>query len=181
MERRIFQNPPPNVDESWTQGAMLGGMIGYGRRELADSYFMAGETLIVAVLEDKEEARSVINPILFLYRQSIELYLKCIVKVSTRTHSLSALLEGFITHVSATYNEAVPRWITEPVSEFAKFDPVSDVFRYADGANEILQSQGEFWIDLRSLRVCMRQLRIGLTRVIVAEETGRIPPPLVGV
>lgn len=34
----IFQEPPENVDETWTHGAMIGGMCGYSDHDLAGSY-----------------------------------------------------------------------------------------------------------------------------------------------
>ncbi len=119
-------------------------MIGYDQQDLADSYFLAGDTLIAAVLDERETGRSAINPVLYVYRHGIELYLKCIVQPLERTHSLGALLEAFCRHIRMTYKESVPAWITKPVSESATFDPTSDVFRYEHSSSQNLQNQGEF-------------------------------------
>src|SRR5437762_800517 len=49
--------PRPNVDETWTHGAMLGGMIGYGDEDLDESYFLAGDTLLAAIAAGDADGR----------------------------------------------------------------------------------------------------------------------------
>lgn len=162
MSGSIFREPPPDVDETWTHGAMLGGICGYADEDLANSYFLAGDALIRAVLDGDTGRHDLINPVLYVYRHGIELYLKCIVRPDERNHNLGSLLEGFCRHIRQRYNEPVPSWITKPIAEFSTYDPRSDVFRYEtnrDGRNHSQLAGGEICIDLPSVQRSMRKLR----------------------
>lgn len=68
MDRHIFQDPPHNVDETWTHGAMLGGMCGYGDEALAESYFLAGDALIATVIRGDATGHDLVNPVMYVYR-----------------------------------------------------------------------------------------------------------------
>jgi len=173
----IFGEPPDGVDETWTRGAMLGGMMGYEPLEIADSYFRAGEILVETVLDRRRcgtefvEARDVIHPIMFTYRHGLELYLKAILRTAPKTHNLGSLLEGFCRHVRERYLESVPSWFTKPVSEFITYDPTSVTFRY-ESTNSQLARDGEFWVDLATLQVTMERLRLVLRRVFRSDQWG---------
>lgn len=181
MHRHIFQDPPHDVDETWTHGAMLGGMCGYGDDDLAESYFLAGDALIATVISGDASGHDLVNPVMYSYRHGIELYLKCIVQPDEKNHSLSSLLERFCRHIRTRYGESVPSVITKPIAELARYDRRSDVFRYEtnrDGrTHEPLQGEGEFWIDLRSVKASMAVLRRSFRRVLWADRAGEIPPP----
>lgn len=72
------------------------------------------------------------NPILYLYRHTIELYLKGIVRPSKPTHNLLTLRDSLIDYVKTTYGcDISGSWIAETISEFANIDPSSTRFRYA--------------------------------------------------
>lgn len=181
MTESIFREPPPDADETWTHGAMLGGMCGYGEQDLAASYFLAGDTLIGAVLEHREgRGQDLIAPVMYLYRHGIELYLKCIVKPAERDHNLGALLEGFCRHVRRRYGEQVPSWITKPVSEFIRYDPASLIFRYEATHGRGILDGGEVWVDFPSLKKRMTRLHKAFRRVLTADVTGEIPRAGVG-
>lgn len=172
----IFVEPPEDVDETFTHGAMIGGMVGYDDESLAISYFLAGEALIDRVLSDAAGSQELICPILYLYRHGIELYLKVIVKPTKRNHSLGSLFDAFCKHVSSTYKERVPVWLTKPVTQLAEFDPGSDLFRYGQSRppsrTQRLINEGEFWIDLRTLRRVMTKVEFAFRRVHVADKYG---------
>jgi hypothetical protein len=172
----IFQEPPADLDETWTNGALLRGMCRYGDQDLAESYFRAGSALITAVLENKEPAYDLINPVMYVYRHGLELYLKCIVRPSELNHNVASLLEAFCQHIRDRYGETVPPWITKPISEFAKYDPGSDVFRYEKTRVSRLHNEGEFWIDLVSLRRKLEKIRVAFSRVLRADEASKIRP-----
>jgi len=177
---KIFQEPPPNLDETWTHGAVLGGMCGFSDQNIADSYFLAGDTLVAALLSGNERGQDLVNPIMFLYRHGIELYLKVIVQPVDRNHSLGSLLEGFCKHVREQYQQKVPVWLTRPITELATFDPGSDLFRYEKTFppkySQRIQNGGEFWIDLKAISETMKHIRKAFRRVIIADATGEIPP-----
>lgn len=173
----IFEDPPEDINETWTHGAILGGMIWFDDDSLARSYFLAGETLVDNVLsEGGERGQDLISPILYVYRHGIELYLKVITQPKKKNHSLGSLLEAFCNHIRSKYNENVPKWITIPVSRLAKYDPESDLFRYGqtmkiDRTKKII-SEGEYWIDLSKLKQTMKRIEHSFIRVIVADTEG---------
>jgi hypothetical protein len=172
----IFVEPPENVDETFTHGAMLGGMAGYDDESLASSYFLAGEALIDHVLSYGEQGQELICPILYLYRHAIELYLKVILQPTDRDHSLGSLFDAFCKHVSSTYKERVPVWVTKPVTQLAEYDPGSDLFRYGQtrppSRTQRLINEGELWVDLRSLKRIMAKVEFVFRRVHVADQIG---------
>ena len=167
----IFQDPPPNVDETWTQGGMFGGMCGYDQQALAESYFRAADTLIAAIeaQDDGLEGRDVINPVLDAYRHGIELYLTIIVQPESRSHDLEALLVAFLGHVQIRHGQAVPSWFSDRIREFVRYDPDGDVFRYEHAKSRTLQSEGEFWVDLPSVKATMGRLHEVFGRLMVTD------------
>lgn len=171
----IFREPPEDIDETWTHGALLGGMVGYDDEALARSYFTAGSLLVDHVLSTGERGQALICPILYVYRHGVELYLKVIVPPDDFTHSLGGLLSAFCQHVHSRYNEKVPPWVTRPVTQLAQIDPGSDLFRYGktrSSASKRMADQGEFWVDLRTLKRTVLQLEYAFLRVLVADAHG---------
>ena len=172
----IFSEPPEDLDETWTHGALMGGMAGYSDETLAPAYFSAGAALIDHVLQSEERGQDFVCPILYLYRHGIELYLKVIVQPSVRNHSLGSLLEGFCRHIRERYKEDVPAWVTRPITELAEFDPGSDLFRYGrtnpPSRSQRLTNEGEFWVDLKTLKRTMTLIEFAVRRTLAAGECG---------
>lgn len=92
-----------------------------------------------------------------------------------KTHDLGLLLEGFCRHVRERYQENAPAWFTKPISEFITYDPNSVTFRY-ESTNSQLQRDGEFWVDLETLRITMERLRLALRRVYRSDQWGERAP-----
>jgi hypothetical protein len=185
---KIFQEPPDDVDETWTHGAMLGGMAGYTELELANSYFLAANELVEVILSRRFDGCDLINPIMYSYRHSIELYLKCATQPRRRNHDLGSLLAEFCQHVVQRYGQPVPEWFTTPIAELAKYDERSDVFRYEEslsGTCRVIVRDGEFWVDLPWVKERLQHIRTGFMKVILADreggqvrETFTVPPPV---
>lgn len=73
------------------------------------------------------------NPILFLYRHAIELYLKGIVRSRRPTHNLLKLRDALISFIKDNYGvDITDGWVTQTISEFADIDPSSTRLRYAN-------------------------------------------------
>ena len=172
----IFTEPPEDVDESWTHGAMLGGMRGYDNESLARSYFSVGSVLIEHAVNIEGESQELICPILFNYRHGIELYLKVILQPKKLNHSLGSLLEQFCQHVRIGYAESVPGWLTRPITQLAEFDPGSDLFRYETTrkpeVRKTFQNGGEYWVDLKTLSRTMSEIEYAFLRVLIADSQG---------
>jgi hypothetical protein len=124
---------------------------------------------------EQVEARDVIQPIMFVYRHGLELYMKCIIPTAAKTHNLGSLLESFCKHARDRYHENPPPWFTKPISEFITYDPTSVTFRY-ESTNPQLERDGEFWVDLATLAQTMERLRLVLRRVYRSDHFGEIAP-----
>ena len=176
MPNRIFQEPPEDIDGTWTHGALLGGMVGYDDESLARSYFLAGRVLAEHVLSTGDRGQELICPILYVCRHGIELYLKVILHPAKVNYSLGSLLDALCRHVRDRYDEKVPEWVTCPITELAQFDPGSDLFRYGqtrppDSTHRLIQG-GEHWVDLRVVKRTMLELEYAFMRVLVADTHG---------
>lgn len=172
----IFEEPPDAVDETWTHGAMLGGMAGYDDESLTHSYFAAADLVIEQALISGIRGQDIVCPALYLYRHAIELQLKILMRPKKLNHDLTALLNEFATHVQIKYNELLPEWMEKPLRQLAEFDPSSDLFRYGKTrrpeVSRALVNGGEFWIDLRRLKKTMSSVENAFYRVSVAEAEG---------
>jgi hypothetical protein len=170
---RIFQQElPEGLDENWTHGALLGGVVEFSNRDLANFYFNAGDTLIARVSERKQDGMDVVHPALFLYRHGIELFLKAIVRPINLNHNLGPLLTQFAQYVLDRYQANLPRWFHETVSELAKYDPKADAFRYAEPRSTRLRDEGEVWVDLGLVQRRMSLVRWVFERTLTAEDFG---------
>ncbi len=144
----IFQDIPDEIDETWQHGAIIGGMASRDRRQVARSYKMAADELIALALT-KHEPHELDFPILFLYRHTIELYLKAALANPPAHHDigeLSRLLE-------AEAGEHLPDWMRHRLRDFHEIDGRSSIFRYADPG-----PPGELWIDFHQLQAVIDKL-----------------------
>ena len=110
----------------------------------AEGYKVAADIIIDNFLENKEYRDMLIFPIVFLYRQSIELYLKYIIKqgalllrdstISIPTHhDLNRLwldTQGILKKIMPEITRSEYSKIYGYIREFAKNDPKSMSFRY---------------------------------------------------
>lgn len=169
LTNKIFEEVPDAIAESWTHGALVGGMAhgAYSQLAIADSYVRAGDILVESVSAGGD-GYELAYPVLFTYRHAIELYLKVVLRPDRRDHPLDGLLTDFRSYVQTAFQEEVPAWFSTWVLEFNTFDPRSTLFRYEDAgaASRRLEAEGEFWIDLRALQKKMEHLRHGFHTVI---------------
>lgn len=70
----IFQELPEDLDETWRHGSLVGGICdgAFDTFALADSYKLAGDTLVDAV-PSSAEAYELVFPIIYNYRHATEL------------------------------------------------------------------------------------------------------------
>ena len=166
--KKIFQDMPNNLDETWRNGAILGGMTegAYNRLELANSYKFAGDILIEKALSDAEPYE-LIYPILFNYRHAVELYLKTVIK-STKNHNIQSLVSELTKYTRTRYSLELPQWFKDRILDFDEFDPRATAFRYDDIGIKSKTSGdiGEFWVDLPTLRKIMNTLQSIFQRLI---------------
>lgn len=128
-----------NFDDIFIAGGILGGAR---KLDLADSYKNSGD-LLVDNLEKGHNNWTNFFPIIYLYRHSIELYFKAIIKEENITHDLPTLLREF----NKLLEVKPPQWFENMVKSFNEFDPGSTSFRYGD-----LEWNEEIVIDLKHIK-----------------------------
>jgi hypothetical protein len=144
----LFQEPPDDLDNTWRHGDLLSvGVV--DEFELADSYKLAGDTLVDAALSTRE-AYELLYPILYNYRHATELYLKSACGPTDKGHNLRPLLPQLREHVQREHATSIPNWFESAVIAFCEADPKSTAFRYGTSARapESVGLGGELWIDL---------------------------------
>jgi hypothetical protein len=141
----VFQELPINIDETYKNGVLFGGFTPRDSLYFADSYKLAGDTLIQSALESGTPYEYT-YPILYNYRHAIEVYLKVVVRPVKLNHNLKELVEQF----KQKYNKKLSEWAQNLLDQFHDIDEKSTTFRYG----ERLPNE-EYWIDLHHLRTVM--------------------------
>lgn len=157
--KRIFQEPPEDLDEYWTNGVLVGGVVSEpDRLEVARAYVPAAGALIPTSVESKE-AWGYSYPIFYLYRHSLELYLKALVRPEKLAHDLLSLVQSAAGVAAWQLNRPLSDDDLADTLEFAKIAPDEQGFRYTTkrtGETTILP--GEYWVPLENLRQRMEHL-----------------------
>lgn len=144
----IFQEIPDEIDETWQHGAIIGGMAFRDRRQVARSYKLAADELVALALT-KHEPHELDSPILFLYRHTVELYLKAALTTPPEHHDLSELIHL----LESEGGGQLPDWLRKRLWDFHEIDLQSSIFRYADPG-----PPGELWIDFHQLQTVTDKL-----------------------
>ena len=170
--RQIFQEPSFE-DEGDSTVAWLGGMGQgvYTFWDLAQAFKIAGDVLVERVLAGDFEAYQIVYPVLYNYRHCLELYLKFFVFAEVgKKHELDLLLDGFEEYIRTHHGIEVPEVYRELVLEFNDFDKKSFNFRYPELVkSESTGAEGEFSVDLVSLRKKMDAFQVSFHRIVDAD------------
>jgi len=183
MTRPLFEEPTAELgrEDPWSGslGFMIGGMALPTRTELAEQYFIAANILVERIIKCDIEDYKLVNPVLFLYRHSIELMLKGVMRSKSEHHKLDNLADYFVRFIKDNANVAVPRWITARLKEIAKIDPNSTTFRYAEtwckDKKLNVSTDGEIYVDLFHLKESMAVLYTSLAGVIDKISPKKLP------
>lgn len=144
----VFQDVPDEIDETWQHGTLIGGMAMRDLPHVAKAYKAAADELLALALS-KYEPHELDYPIMFLYRHSLELYLKALLHTPPGNHDLLALV-GLL---EKQFGSNVAPWIANRIRDFHAIDQMSAMFRYADGP-----SSSELWVDFHQLKHVMDKL-----------------------
>jgi hypothetical protein len=153
IERPLFEELPDDIDETWQHVAILGGMAGRPKKHVsflaaARSYRWAAELVVTAAVRDGE-LWDTINPALFLYRHTIELYLKAL--MPGKGHDLGVLVDKLPGKVAD-----VPRAVLERLREFASVDNGSGTaWRYPDSDSPAHEHGEERMLDVPKMQRAM--------------------------
>lgn len=176
MHRPIFEEPSTEIGraDEWSGpfGFLVGGMATRSLSQLGQQYFDAAENLVELVKRKDVADYAIANPILYLYRHSIELLIKAVLPDNGRgaRHDLLALSERFEAFIRDEFESKVPDWIVARINELARHDPDSTTFRYNQNAD--FAGAGEHYVGLVHLQTSMRVLNTALVGVVAAVACG---------
>lgn len=139
----IFQEVPDEINEDWRHGVLVGGIVSRDLPQVARTYKLATDELVKQALASYEP-HELDYPILFLYRHTVELYLKAALTKPPEHHDLSRLIQL----LEAECGNKLAGWIKDRLWDFHKMDHMSAIFRYADPPPD-----GELWIDFHRLQL----------------------------
>jgi len=128
--------------------------------QVARSYKAAADELVKQALS-QFEPHEIDYPIIFLYRHSIELYLKTMLKTKPGHHVIAELIGLLEQQVGSKLDG----WVKDRLRDFHRIDKQSDVFRYAGSP-----SYTELWVDLHQLKAVMDRL-VGAFESHIASES----------
>jgi hypothetical protein len=158
LRNSIFQEVTEEITENWNGGVLVGGMaLWSGEEPIARAYKQAGDVLVKEALEN-DLAHEFTYPILFVYRHTIELYLKTILNPTQRNHNLESLIQALVDYIDSKYKQPLESCVVERLREFATFDPSSTTFRYSSGHLKSEKLYSETWVDLTNLSQVMDML-----------------------
>ncbi len=157
----LFQEPSEEISESWQNGTLIGGMACRDLPQVARAYKLAADELL-KVAQSKYEPHELDYPVLFLYRHTVELYLKAALKNPPETHDLSTLIQL----LEAESGRKIVGWVKDRLWDFHKIDKMAALFRYADPlAND------ELWIDFHQLQIVIGKLVQAMEQYIEGKRT----------
>jgi hypothetical protein len=103
MNRPLFEEPTAALKRTdlleGSPGFVIGGMANLSFQHMGQQYFDAAYLLTETIRDDEWEDHRLANPVLYLYRHSIELFLKAALGGSAKTHDLNSV--QFETHSAA--------------------------------------------------------------------------------
>lgn len=157
-------------------GFLVGGASCPSRDDLALQYFEAANHLVERIRQCQAEDFTLTNPVLFLYRHSIEMLLKSRLIDPPKKHGLEGLVDAFVLMIKTDFNEDVPGWITHRIKELALIDPASTAFRYGESYDQDQKQNvpvdGELHVDLNHLQQMMTALHQALGKVPLVNDHG---------
>ena len=138
MNRPLFEEPGPHIERvdpfSGPQGFLFGDQSGMGGTpdslSLAQDYMEAAYALTDAIRRGECEDFRVAEPLMYLYRHSLELFLKGVLGFDEKHHDLVALADKLVIFIRQKHGVKMPNWIPRRIKEIAAIDPRSTAFRY---------------------------------------------------
>lgn len=178
MHRPLFEEPTAAIErpDQWSEplGFLVGGAANQRYQHLGQQYYEAADRLVECIKRKDVADCDVANPVLYLYRHSIELFLKAIMMNAAKTHNLDTLAEEYRVFVKDEFGGDCPEWIIARMKELGAIDPSSTSFRYNmtydRGTKVDLPVDGEFHVNLHHLQSAMTALNVALvgTHAMVA-------------
>ncbi|MBI2412576.1 MAG: hypothetical protein HYV24_05145 [Deltaproteobacteria bacterium] len=151
------------VEDGWSNAILNFGNDGWSI--YAIGYQDAANILVAHIEEQEHHQDALVYPILFLYRQYLELALKGLIRNGRRlqnnrepfpqTHDIGSLWQicsQLLHEISPNDSVEEVRQIGRLISEFCKVDPQSMAFRYPEDRKGISSLTGMPHINIRRVR-----------------------------
>jgi hypothetical protein len=170
MTRPLFEEPTPEIERMDASSGPHGFMIGPmglipSKQDIGLEFYDAANQLVEAIKQGRCEDYRLVNPVLYLYRHAIELFVKGLMNSSKHDHDLAKLARQLEAY-ARTKKVTVPAWVDARLREIARMDPGSTMFRYASNydrdARRPAPVQTEVYVDIPHLQKAMRALVIAL-------------------
>jgi hypothetical protein len=184
MHRPLFEEPTADIErpDQWSAplGFLVGGMANQPYQHLEQQYYNAAYQLVESIKRQDVADCEVANPVLYLYRHSIELLLKAIMRDAAKTHSLDTLADEYRIFMKEKFDADCPVWIISRMKELGAIDPNSTAFRYNlthDRKRKIdFPIDGELHVNLHHLQAAMTALNVALVGTIAMITCGEGKP-----
>lgn len=144
----LFQEPCDEMDETWQHGTLIGGMACRDLSQVARAYKLAADELLKQAMSNYEP-HQLDYPVLFLYRHTVEVYLKAALDNPPEHHDLSRLIQL----LEGESGKQIAGWVKDRLWDFHRIDKMASLFRYADPP-----ANGELWIDFYQLQAVIDKL-----------------------
>lgn len=153
LSTKILYDPLDVPDSELNGYVLIGGFADMqSLLTIAESYKNRADDLVEIAVRDSDIAYEYTFPILFLYRHSLELFLKSIKPDFKRNHSLDDLLENLKNRAKNKMPDYVLRDLVSRINEFIEIDKRSTRFRFGNQLGE------EFLIHLNQLRQVFNEM-----------------------
>jgi len=100
---------------------MVGGMANLTFRDIAEQYFDAASAAVGKDQERRLEDHRLANPVLYLYRHSIELFIKAALVGAPKTHDLDKIVPQFRALHKSKFGAHLADWINHRLKELARY------------------------------------------------------------
>lgn len=153
LENIIFKEPSDGLDENWC-GAIVGTFGGYRDFFTVAQSFRNAANCLIDTHKNNYYEYEVLDPLLYLYRHSLELYMKALIVAHDNDcdvkkeygHSLTKLFNQAVAVVQGIGYE-MPERAHRIVAEVSEIDSGSFSFRYGGD-----WTKGEYWIGYDNLK-----------------------------
>jgi len=180
MNRPLFEEPISDISrpDEWSTplGFLIGGMANNKFQHLGQQYYDAAKLLIQGIRHQDIEDYLIANPVLYLYRHSIELFVKALLLDAAKTHNLDTLADEYEAFITDQFGSPPPSWIVMRMKEIGAIDPNSTAFRYNQVYDRSIRADrsldGEYHIDLNHLESAMSALVTALVGSIAMIDLG---------
>ena len=160
LNKKILIDQDTVDEQALDNYVAIGGLIDFiGMKTIADSYKDRADDLVEIAMNNRDIAYQYTYPILFLYRHSLELYLKIISTDVKKTHKFDNLIQNLREKAKDRLSTEILRELIRRINEFKELDNRSTRFRYGN------QLGGEYLIDLGQLQMTFNEITLILKKL----------------